>query len=57
MVADCVFDGHRLAREIDSADPSQMAPFIREIRQLGGYTDADYDGQLASTQNVSGGSR
>jgi dimethylamine/trimethylamine dehydrogenase len=29
-VADCVFDGHRLAREIDSADPSQPLPFIRE---------------------------
>jgi len=29
--ADCIFDGHRLAREIDSADPSVALPFIREL--------------------------
>ena len=30
LIADCVFDGHRLAREIDSEDPMQPLPVIRE---------------------------
>jgi dimethylamine/trimethylamine dehydrogenase len=30
LVADCIFSGHRLAREIDSDDPSIPLPFIRE---------------------------
>ena len=32
LVADCVFSGHRLAREIDSDDPEVPKPFIRERR-------------------------
>jgi dimethylamine/trimethylamine dehydrogenase len=32
MVLDAVFSGHRLAREIDSDDPSAPLPFIRENR-------------------------
>ena len=32
LVADAIFDGHRLAREIDSADPAVPLPFIRERR-------------------------
>jgi dimethylamine/trimethylamine dehydrogenase len=32
LIADCVFDGHRLGREIDSADPGVPLPFIREYR-------------------------
>jgi dimethylamine/trimethylamine dehydrogenase len=31
LIADCVFDGHRLAREIDAADPAVPLPFIREL--------------------------
>jgi dimethylamine/trimethylamine dehydrogenase len=31
LIADCVFDGHRLAREIDSEDPSKPLPFRREL--------------------------
>ena len=42
QVADAIFDGHRLAREIDSDDPSTPLPYIREWRILGA-TDADYD--------------
>jgi dimethylamine/trimethylamine dehydrogenase len=42
QVADAIFDGHRLAREIDSDDPSRPLPWIREDRVLGS-TDADYD--------------
>jgi dimethylamine/trimethylamine dehydrogenase len=34
LIADCVFDGHRLAREIDSADPSRPLPYLRERRLL-----------------------
>jgi NADH:flavin oxidoreductase / NADH oxidase family len=30
LIADCIFDGHRLAREIDSADPATQLPFLRE---------------------------
>ena len=29
-VADAVFDGHRLAREIDSGNPAEALPYIRE---------------------------
>ncbi len=35
LIADAVFDGHRLAREIDSPDPEQPLPFIRERRVVG----------------------
>ena len=30
QISDCIFDGHRLAREIDSEDPATPRPFIRE---------------------------
>jgi dimethylamine/trimethylamine dehydrogenase len=45
LVADAIFDGHRLAREIDSDDPATPLPFIREHRVLGA-TDADFDAVL-----------
>jgi dimethylamine/trimethylamine dehydrogenase len=35
LIADAVFDGHRLAREIDSPDPHQPLPFIRERHVVG----------------------
>jgi dimethylamine/trimethylamine dehydrogenase len=41
MIAQAVFDGHRLAREIDSPDPSRPLPYIRE-RRLIGATESDY---------------
>ncbi len=31
LPADSIFEGHRLAREIDSADPAIALPFIREL--------------------------
>jgi dimethylamine/trimethylamine dehydrogenase len=34
LIADCVFDGHRLAREIDSPDPRRPLPYARERRLL-----------------------
>ena len=34
LIADCVFDGHRLAREIDSENPEVAKPFIRERRVI-----------------------
>jgi dimethylamine/trimethylamine dehydrogenase len=40
MIVDSIFEGHRLAREIDSVDPSQPLPFIRE-RRIWGATDND----------------
>ena len=45
FIAESIYSGHRLAREIDSADPSGPLPFIRERRLLHG-TEADY--QLGS---------
>jgi dimethylamine/trimethylamine dehydrogenase len=30
VLADAIFDGHRLGREIDSADPSDPLPYLRE---------------------------
>ncbi|HEX5248227.1 MAG TPA: FAD-dependent oxidoreductase [Gaiellales bacterium] len=30
LIADAIFDGHRLAREIDSPDPSRPLPYMRE---------------------------
>jgi dimethylamine/trimethylamine dehydrogenase len=45
QVADAIFDGHRLAREIDSEDPSVPLPYIREDRFLGAG-DEDYDSVL-----------
>jgi dimethylamine/trimethylamine dehydrogenase len=30
LIADAIFDGHRLAREIDSDDPSRPLPYLRE---------------------------
>jgi dimethylamine/trimethylamine dehydrogenase len=41
-VADAIFDGHRLGREIDSPDPSVPLPYIRENRVVGA-SDSDYD--------------
>ncbi|MSO41211.1 MAG: FAD-binding protein [Solirubrobacterales bacterium] len=39
LIAQSVFSGHRLAREIDSPDPSVPLPFIRERRVIGNGED------------------
>jgi dimethylamine/trimethylamine dehydrogenase len=36
LIADCVFDGHRLAREIDSDEPATPLPFLRELPDVNG---------------------
>jgi len=36
LIADCVFDGHRLAREFESPNPQFPLPFVRE-RQMWGH--------------------
>lgn len=41
FIAEAIFSGHRLAREIDAPQPSQPLPFVRE-RRIIGSTDADY---------------
>ena len=38
-IADAVFEGHRLAREIDSPNPDYPLPFIRERRLLNATED------------------
>jgi dimethylamine/trimethylamine dehydrogenase len=45
LIAEAIFDGHRLAREIDTANPAVALPFIRENRVLG-RSDDDYDATL-----------
>jgi len=35
LISEAVFDGHRLAREIDTEDPAQPAPYQRERADLG----------------------
>lgn len=45
VIADCIFDGHRLAREIDAPHPAVGLPMIRERRVLG-WSDADFDALL-----------
>ncbi|MBS1883070.1 MAG: FAD-dependent oxidoreductase [Actinobacteria bacterium] len=41
LIAEAVFSGHRLGREIDSEDPTVALPFIRERRLLGA-AESDY---------------
>jgi len=41
IIAQATFSGHRLAMEIDSANPDEPLPFIRE-RRLVGATEDDY---------------
>jgi dimethylamine/trimethylamine dehydrogenase len=46
MIVDSIFDGHRLAREIDSDNPAMPLPFIRERRLWGEAGNGDFDSQL-----------
>jgi dimethylamine/trimethylamine dehydrogenase len=41
FIAEAIFSGHRLGREIDSDEPSRPLPFIRE-RRIIGSTENDY---------------
>jgi len=52
MIVDSVFDGHRLAREIDSPNPAMPLPFIRERRLWGDSSNDDFEGQLQATPDV-----
>jgi len=52
MIVDSVFDGHRLAREIDSPNPAMPLPFIRERRLWGEVSNDDYRAQLLNTPDV-----
>jgi dimethylamine/trimethylamine dehydrogenase len=51
VLADVIFDGHRLGREIDSPDPSRPLEFIREHRVIG-KSDAEYDAVLTGRPGV-----
>jgi dimethylamine/trimethylamine dehydrogenase len=42
MIADAIFSGHRLAREIDSPDPATPLPYVRERRLLNA-SEADFE--------------
>jgi dimethylamine/trimethylamine dehydrogenase len=46
LMSEAIFDGHRLAREIDSPDPHFPLPFIRERRIWGSVETSDYDAML-----------
>jgi dimethylamine/trimethylamine dehydrogenase len=53
MIVDSIFDGHRLAREIDSPNPAMPLPFIRERRLWGDTTNDDFERQLLQASDVS----
>ena len=54
MIVDSVFDGHRLAREIDSPNPEMPLPFIRE-RRLWGDSATTTTALSCSTRPMSAG--
>ena len=39
FIAEAIYSGHRLAREIDAADPAHALPFIRERRLVDAQPD------------------
>jgi dimethylamine/trimethylamine dehydrogenase len=49
ILAEAIFDGHRLGREIDTDNPAVALPYIRERRVLGA-DDHDYDAVLAASR-------
>jgi dimethylamine/trimethylamine dehydrogenase len=49
ILAEAIFDGHRLGREIDSENPAVPLPYVRERRLLGA-SDRDYDDVLNSVR-------
>jgi dimethylamine/trimethylamine dehydrogenase len=51
QVADAIFDGHRLAREIESGNPAHPQPWVREHRYLG-RTDREYDSIVDDTDST-----
>jgi dimethylamine/trimethylamine dehydrogenase len=53
LIAEAVFSGHRLAREIDSPNPRVPLPYIRE-RRLVNATDADFRLDSAATGAIAG---
>ncbi|MDA8283013.1 MAG: FAD-dependent oxidoreductase, partial [Actinomycetota bacterium] len=52
MIVDCIFDGHRLAREIDSANPAIPLPFIRERRLWGATSNREFEVQLLAKSDM-----
>ena len=53
LIAEAVFSGHRLAREIDSPNPRVPLPYIRE-RRLVNATEEDFRLDSAATGAVAG---
>lgn len=52
MIVDSIFDGHRLAREIDSPNPALPLPFIRERRLWGSADNESYLTQLLANSDM-----
>jgi dimethylamine/trimethylamine dehydrogenase len=52
MIVDSIFDGHRLAREIDSENPAMPLPFIRERRLWGDTGNSDFEAQLLAPSDM-----
>ncbi|HEY2602295.1 MAG TPA: FAD-dependent oxidoreductase [Thermoleophilaceae bacterium] len=52
MIVDSIFDGHRLAREIDSDNPAMPLPFIRERRLWGDTGNGDFESQLLAQSDM-----
>jgi dimethylamine/trimethylamine dehydrogenase len=44
LIHNAIFDGHRLAREFDSADPERPLPYIRERQVWGARIEPGFAG-------------
>jgi dimethylamine/trimethylamine dehydrogenase len=50
LIADAIFDGHRLGREIDADDPSVPLPFLRERATVGLQLSASISASSSSPE-------
>jgi dimethylamine/trimethylamine dehydrogenase len=59
LLADVIFDGHRLGREIDSDDPAVPLPFLREHSRALPITEPDalFAGSSSTSGNLAEASR
>jgi len=52
IISEAVFDGHRLAREIDRPDPGRPVPYLRETPDLRAPEDTRELPDLRASQDA-----
>ena len=52
IISEAVFDGHRLAREIDQPDPDRPVPYLRETPDLRDSQDRHQLPDLRASQDT-----